>query len=142
MIGHNHPSAFYLAKQKIVMPAQITNAPFKHPFANNIKIVRRKIFHHQYIERKFAHGRCIGVAFFVIAQGFLPSPFNAVLADEHQGVALPIRLHKPLQIAAVPGFCLCSKKISYLRLFVRLSKNRDGQKQKKAEQTILHGVVL
>lgn len=95
------------------MSAQVTRRSPERPLPHHKKMRCRQAFHFYNVEEKFAHGRGVGVTLFVIGQRLLPAAGNAAFADEKQGVASPIALHKAFQIAAVPGLGLRGQQLAY-----------------------------
>lgn len=88
------------------MTTQVPDGSLEHPFPHDIVIFIGKPFDLEDVKGEEAHGRGIGISFFVIVQGLLPSPLYTAFADEEEGITVPVGLHEPPQVTAVPAFGL------------------------------------
>ena len=103
MIHYDHPMAADLSEEEGIDSADISDLPFQQPFTDDEAIIGRKLFYFEQGKEERAHLVGAAVVFLIIGQGLVIAIGNAGLADEDQGVVLPVAFHEGIYAPFIPG---------------------------------------
>ena len=142
MVTHDPPLAVDLPEKEGIDAADIAGLSFQQPFTDDKVIIRGKRLDFKQGEEQLAHLVGVAVVLLIMIEGLLVAIRDAGMADEHEGVVIPIALHEIVDVAHITCGGLVGHQLPDGGLGCLCKAAPGEQQQAGADQCYLHDVVL